>query len=206
MPASAASVEAALAALLPRPTDPVSAARADDVDLLHPTDIASAPADPTTGALAAAVARPVTDAGMRIQFAAPIPFPARPELGLDDAFDQRIVWMVDQRITQAEMRVNPEGVGPIDVRLQVEGQRVTAQFNAANADVRQALEAGMDRLRDLLGQRGMELGDAQVGQQRSHGHRAPAAGRGTGDAGADDASVVTTVRTLRARGLVDEYA
>lgn len=156
---------------------------------------------------AAAPAMRAVEAGVqRVQFAAPIAFPLRPELGLDDAFDQRIVWMAEQRIGQAEMRVSPEGVGPIDVRLQMEGHRVVAQFNAANADVRQALEAGMDRLRDLLGQRGMELADAQVGRQRSQdGRGRPSFGAGNGEGTPEEGSTVTTVRALRARGLVDEY-
>lgn len=143
----------------------------------------------------------------RVQFAAPIALPAQPGAAFDDAFDQRIVWLAEQRIGQAEMRVSPDGMGPIDVRLQVDGHRVSAQFHAANADVRQALEAGMDRLRDLLGQRGMELADAQVGQQRSQGGQPGTAFAGSGDGGAEgEAAPVTTLRALRARGLVDEYA
>lgn len=157
-----------------------------------------------------AAARPVSEPASsgRVQFTAPLALPKQPGLGFDDAFDQRIVWMAEQRIGQAEMRVSPDGLGPIDVRLQIDGHRVTAQFHAASADVRQALEAGMDRLRDLLGERGMQLADAQVGQQRSQGDRGPAAAARTaeGEAAADDGSVVTTVRSLRARGLVDTYA
>lgn len=135
-----------------------------------------------------------------------IALPPTPDAGFDDSFDQRIAWMADQRITQAEMRVSPEGVGPIEVRLQIEGHRVTAQFNAANADVRQALEAGMERLRDLLGQRGMELADAQVGRQgaqRDHGSHH--AGGGNGLTEIAEGSTTTVGPLLRSRGLIDEY-
>lgn len=149
----------------------------------------------------------IGDAAAAVASLGSIAMPAAPDAGFDDSFDQRIAWMADQRITHAEMRVSPEGAGPIDVRLQIEGHRVTAQFSAANADVRQALEAGMDRLRDLLGQRGMELADAQVGRQgaqrdpggRQHGGHA-------GDADVVEGTTTTVGPLLRARGLIDEYA
>ncbi|WP_460834800.1 flagellar hook-length control protein FliK [Lysobacter humi (ex Lee et al. 2017)] len=136
----------------------------------------------------------------------PVPMPAVPEDGFDDGFGDRIVWMAEQRLGHAELRVSPDGAGAIDIRLQVDGNRVSAQFNAANPEVRQALESGMDRLRDLLGQHGMELAHSGVGD-----HRRPGTGNGattadTDGLGGDDVpQPTTTIRSLRARGLVDEY-
>jgi flagellar hook-length control protein FliK len=207
VPAGVGASFAALATSSPRSDDGAPLLRSERgadglgfVDTLASTE-ATAPG-PIPHATRAA------DAAGRIQFSAPIPVPTRPELGLDDVFDQRIVWMAEQRIGHAEMRVSPEGIGPIDVRLQIDGQRVTAQFSAASADVRQALEAGMDRLRDLLGERGMQLADAQVGQQRSRHDRPTADPTSPAEGGVttDDGTGVTTVRSLRARGLVDTYA
>lgn len=196
---------AALAALVAQAAPGDEATRSDRADLPPLIDPSATPTDapaPLPGA-----ARATSDvAATRLQFAAPVVLPARPELGMDEAFDQRILWMAEQRIGQAEMRVSPEGAGPIDVRLQIDGHRVSAQFSAANADVRQALEAGLERLRDLLGQRGMELADAQVGQQHARpGQGGAPAARGAADVADDADSPVTTVRALRARGLVDEY-
>lgn len=149
----------------------------------------------------------VAETGTAVAVLGTVALPATPDAGFDDSFDQRIAWMADQRITQAEMRVSPEGAGPIDVRLQIEGHRVTAQFNAANADVRQALEAGMDRLRDLLGQRGMELADAHVGRQGTQRDPRGTPGGGHGPDGEVTDGVTTMVGPLlRSRGLVDEYA
>jgi flagellar hook-length control protein FliK len=77
--------------------------------------------------------------------------------------------------------------------------------------VRQALEAGMDRLRDLLGRQGMELGQAQVGSGARQGADGRSGGGPKGFGGdATDASA-TDSRELRvalrpSRGLLDEYA
>ncbi|WP_462116118.1 flagellar hook-length control protein FliK, partial [Lysobacter xanthus] len=140
--------------------------------------------------------------------------PASAPLTLDADFDDglagRVTWMADQRIDRAEIRVSPEGLGTIDIRLQMDGSRVHAHFHAANADVRQALEGGIDRLRDLLGRQGMELGQAQVGTggARDDGRAGRTPG-GFGSAPSTDGAAepaVTTVRVLRGRGLLDEYA
>ncbi|HEY4582106.1 MAG TPA: flagellar hook-length control protein FliK, partial [Lysobacter sp.] len=141
--------------------------------------------------------------------AAPTSIPLALDAAFDDGMGSRILWMADQRVDRAEIRLNPDSLGPIDVRLQMDGHRLNAQFHSANADVRQALEAGMDRLRDMLGRQGMELGQAQVGtgsRQQGDGRQASSAqGAATGERIAGEPAV-TTVRMLRSRGLLDEYA
>ena len=140
--------------------------------------------------------------------AGPTSIPLALDAAFDDGMGSRILWMADQRVDRAEIRLNPDSLGPIDVRLQMDGHRVNAQFHSANADVRQALESGMDRLRDMLGRQGMELGQAQVGTGARQGDGRQAASNGGangGDAGTGEPTV-TTVRALRSRGLLDEYA
>lgn len=140
---------------------------------------------------------------------AAVAMPASADAGFDDALGARVVWMTEHRLGHAELRVTPEGLGTIDIRLQVDGQRLSAQFTAANADVRHALEAGMDRLRDLLGRHGMELAQSSVGsgqQQAGQRRQEPARmGDRSPESAPDAPAVVTTVRLLRARGLIDEY-
>ncbi|MGY3265605.1 flagellar hook-length control protein FliK [Lysobacter sp. HA35] len=128
----------------------------------------------------------------------------------DDGMSQRITWMADQKLDHAEIRVTPDSLGPIDIRLQMDGHRVNATFHTAHADVRQALESGMDHLRTLLGKQGMELGQTQVGtgsRQGGDGRANGASGGFPGGSGlgSDAEEQVTTVRTLRSRGLIDEY-
>ena len=90
------------------------------------------------------------------------------------------------------------------MRVQLDGQRVSAEFNSANADVRQALEAGLGRLRDMLGQQGLQLAHAGVGDGQRDGQSG--GGPGTGEAGAQDAGTGDAPRPRLSRGLLDEYA
>ncbi|MGV8940450.1 MAG: flagellar hook-length control protein FliK [Lysobacter sp.] len=140
---------------------------------------------------------------------AAVAMPADPDAGFDDSFGARIGWMAEQRIGHAQIRVSPDHVGPIDVRLQLDGTRVSAEFISANADVRQALEASVGRLRDLLDQQGLQLSHSDVGsgQPGTSGERAPtdiAGTRGFGDDGGTAVDLPAPI--LMRRGLLDEYA
>ncbi|MGH8084414.1 MAG: flagellar hook-length control protein FliK [Lysobacter sp.] len=160
--------------------------------LLAPTASSSTPSTRATAALAAPLALP-TDA----------------DAGFDDGFGARIGWLADQRIGRAEIRLNPEHLGAIDVRLQIDGSKVSAEFQSAHADVRHALENSVGRLRDMLGQQGLQLTHADVGQGRGgdQGERAATAG-GDDLQSEHDASLgdLPMPRPVLTRGLLDEYA
>ena len=136
--------------------------------------------------------------------AGPVALPADPDAGFDEGFGARIGWLAEQRIGRAEIRVSPDHAGPIDVRLQMDGSRVSAEFSSANADVRQALEASMGRLRDQLAQHGLELAQADVGSGGGQQGQAQAAEGLVLEDGAAETTV--SVAPLIRRGLLDEYA
>ncbi|WP_256644843.1 flagellar hook-length control protein FliK [Thermomonas paludicola] len=136
--------------------------------------------------------------------------PADPSAGYDDRFSGHVVWMAGQRISQADIRVSPEHLGNIAIRLQVEGNEVRAEFHSAQPDVRHALEASLPRLRELLGQHGLQLAQAGVGQGQAQG-RKPSGNTAASDApGTDqpleDAAPAQTPVFRRGRGLLDVYA
>ena len=99
-------------------------------------------------------------------------------------------------------------LGAIDVRLQIDGTRVSAEFQSAHADVRHALENSVGRLRDMLGQQGLQLAHSDVGQGRG-GEAGNRSGQSRTDGFADtDPGLFErpALPALRARGLLDEYA
>ena len=125
----------------------------------------------------------------------------------DDDIGDAVRWMADQKIGHAHIKVTPNDLGTVEIRLRLDGDRVHADFSSAQADVRQALESSLPRLRDMLGQHGFQLAHADVGQQHAPPSQgsAPQHGEGTGDAGESVAEAPRTVR-MTARGLVDAYA
>lgn len=134
-----------------------------------------------------------------------VAMPTDPGAGLDDAFGANLLWMGEQKLGHAEIRVTPDHLGPIDVRVQLDGTRVRAEFFSAQPDVRQAIEASVTRLRDMLGQHGLQLAQTDVGHRHSRSpDGAPAqAGRESADA---DGPVVTPAPVRLRRGLLDTYA
>lgn len=143
----------------------------------------------------------------------PVQMPADPDAGFDDALGARVAWAAEQKLGHAEIRLNPEHLGRIDLKIQLDGTRVSAEFASANADVRHALEATLPKLREMLGQHGLQLGQADVGQRQqnapqSQGQSASGvAGSGFGDEGASaNVATSTPAPVLRNRGLLDEYA
>lgn len=141
--------------------------------------------------------------------AAPLP---TPEVGADDfeaRFGAQIEWMASQRISEARIRVTPNDLGPVEVRLHLDGDRIRAEFVSANAETRQALEHGLPRLRDLLGEHGFQLAHAGVGAGGG-GSRDPSAssvrdsGGSSGSEAAEPAPPATPQR--RSLGLLDAYA
>lgn len=136
---------------------------------------------------------------------APVPQPADPSAGYDDSFGTQVSWLAEQRIGQAEIRISPEHLGAIDIRLRVEGHEVRAEFHSAQPEVRQALEASLPRLRELLGQHGLQLGHAGVGQGHKPHDGTPFPPQ-SGPASRNEGDDVPPSGFRRARGLLDVYA
>jgi flagellar hook-length control protein FliK len=138
---------------------------------------------------------------------------ATPHVGgddFDDAISARIGWLADQKIGHATIKVTPHDLGQIEVRLQMDGDKVHASFSSAHADVRHALESSIPRLREMLNEQGFQLGNADVGhQQTAQDGKANGGQAGHGTIDGDPALVETTIspsQLMRQRGLVDAYA
>jgi flagellar hook-length control protein FliK len=79
----------------------------------------------------------------------------------------QVVWMTHRLENRAEMVLNPPQMGRIEVSLSVTGDQANAVFTSANPTVRDALEAAMPRLREILADAGIQLGQAQVGAENA---------------------------------------
>jgi len=125
----------------------------------------------------------------------------------DDDIGDAVRWMADQKIGHAHIKVTPNDLGTVEIRLRLDGDRVHADFSSAQADVRQALESSLPRLREMLAQHGFQLAHADVGQQHTPRPQGggPAFGEGAGDSAEPAIEPPRTVR-MTARGLVDAYA
>jgi flagellar hook-length control protein FliK len=82
-----------------------------------------------------------------------------------DDFSQKIVWVATQHEQSAELHLNPPQLGPLDVSIKVNGDQATAIFTSPHAVVRDAIEQALPKLREMLADNGIMLGNASVSDQ-----------------------------------------
>jgi len=82
----------------------------------------------------------------------------------------RVVWMAKEGVQQAQLRMNPANLGPVEVKLHIQNDQASVTFLAQHSATRDALEQALPRLRESFAENGMELTNAQVGEQQQQ-HR-----------------------------------
>ncbi len=140
----------------------------------------------------------------------------------DNQVSQRIVYMVGKE-QAATLTLNPPDLGPVQIVLNVTNDQATVTFSSNQLEVRQALENAMPRLREMMSESGIALGNATVdagvpngrGQQDNE-RRAQAGQGGTGGVNGDGQDATTPAlnevaprtRTVAIgdRGMVDLFA
>lgn len=139
----------------------------------------------------------------------------RAAVGSDEfapALGARLSVLVRDGIEHAQLKLNPAELGPIEVRIDLDGSRAQVDFSAAHATTRQALQDAVPALASALRENGLTLtgggvfeqpreqrGDTLPNQPR---HTSMTAGR-TSD---DMLPAAIAPRPSRTRGVLDVYA
>ncbi|MGZ5006751.1 MAG: flagellar hook-length control protein FliK [Methylobacter sp.] len=130
----------------------------------------------------------------------------------------RIVWMSSKAIPSAEIRLNPQHLGPISVRVDVADDQATVVFTAQHASVRETIEASIPKLREMMGAQQLNLADVSVsqgsasdqGRSQSQNFAQTADGRGQRAMIVDDIDdveqEVASGRAVVSNGLLSIYA
>jgi flagellar hook-length control protein FliK len=121
----------------------------------------------------------------------------------------RVSLMVDSNLTSAKLQVNPPALGPIEVRIALQGGHAQVWFTSHSAVTRDALESSSPKLREMLGAQGFGQVSVDI-SQRSFQERSPPS-RGYAGAGAigGESSVSVQAPSAASRGasgLLDAYA
>jgi len=156
-------------------------------------------------------------AGLRQVATAPAPNPtafiATPadQAGFADELGQRVVLFAGRGESKAELILTPAHLGRVEVSLTVSADQATAQFLATSNAAREALEQAMPRLREMLAEAGIHLGESSVGtrseQQAREGGRSGGYGRGDVLAGGAEVQAAGAGHWVRqGNGLIDTFA
>lgn len=85
--------------------------------------------------------------------------------GWRDEVGQKLTWMFSNNRQQADLVLNPPQLGRIEVTLSLDGNQASASFASPHVAVREALENSMTRLREILADAGVTLGQTHVGSE-----------------------------------------
>jgi len=202
-------VEAQPSALAAASRLPLARERAEEALLLLPERPGAGPGEaeslPWTPPSASGLAR----LDLATAFPAPLPLHDR---RFAESLGGRLQWLADQGGGEVRLRLSPEGLGPVEIRLQLDGDRVDLTMHASLAETRQALEQALPKLREMLAQSGLQLGQADVGQQSAHDRKPDPSGTTVGEGPASIAAAAAALTLAgdppprRGEGLLDLYA
>ena len=134
-----------------------------------------------------------------------------PRVGSDrwnQDFVSQVNLLVSHREPQAEIRVNPPQLGPVEVRIGLDGNQVSVSFTAAHPETRAAIENALPQLREMFSDNGLALGNASVNAESSQQQSPRSEGSGAARFAQDDLAEVGGVVPMRAAitRLVDTFA
>lgn len=129
------------------------------------------------------------------------------------ALGEKIVWMAAGAQQTASLTLNPPNLGPLQIVLNISNDQATASFFSAQPEVRQALEAAFPRLREMMNEAGIQLGQATVSadtpQQNAPDQRSQRAAlpfSNLDEASADGLPLSQAPALQSGRGLIDTFA
>jgi flagellar hook-length control protein FliK len=120
-----------------------------------------------------------------------------------DQVGAQLTLMAQKGEHTASLKLSPEHLGPVEVRIAVRDDQTTVWFGAQHPDTRAAIEQALPRLRELFAAQGMSLGDSGVYRDAPRDTPKQYANPQNGERGSESSSV-TAVAAVRA-GLVDAY-
>ncbi|HEY0961893.1 MAG TPA: flagellar hook-length control protein FliK [Pseudomonadales bacterium] len=145
--------------------------------------------------------------------AAPMPQFDSPYLAGSDAWFEdlgtRLEWLTEMNLEKAELQLHPAELGLLEIQISTGDEGTSVSFVTHNPEARVLIEDSMPKLRELLANQGMQLGDSQVsqqsGQQRDAQDMSGIPAGTQRDAGVDDDAPMRRTVYVRDPNRIDHY-
>lgn len=84
------------------------------------------------------------------------------------ALGQRVVYMANNNIQEAKITLNPEKLGPVQIKIKIDkDQQMSVSMTAQHGTTRDALENAIPRLREMLETAGISFASVDVSSERN---------------------------------------
>ncbi|QTL37261.1 flagellar hook-length control protein FliK [Pseudoalteromonas viridis] len=80
------------------------------------------------------------------------------------ALQERVNMMLNINNKEAEIRLDPPELGSMQIRIRSEGEQAQVNFIVQNQQAKEQLEQSMPRLREMLAEQGIQLGESNIQQ------------------------------------------
>jgi flagellar hook-length control protein FliK len=129
---------------------------------------APAPTLPTVhaGLPGSALANAVNDAATGNEAPRPLQTPLGDPSWANE-LGQKLLWFASNDRQLAQLTLHPAQLGTLEITLNLSKDGATAHFVSHSAEVREAIETAVPRLREMLASSGIELGQVSVGGEFS---------------------------------------
>jgi len=123
----------------------------------------------------------------------------------------KVMVMINQKLQQVDIQLDPPELGNVHVRVNLQNEQASVSFIVQNQQAKEALEQHMGKLRDMLGESGVDVGDSNVAQQNQssdEGTQEGQSGQDNQNGSGDDVEVNTlNAEMVKASAVgVDFYA
>lgn len=101
--------------------------------------------------------------------------------------DEQVQFLLNRKLDTVEIRLDPPELGNLQIKLQLNQDQAQVGITVHNTQARELLEQTLPRLREMLAQQGILLGQAQIQQQQqgqAHDQQARGGQAGSGESAA----------------------
>jgi len=82
-----------------------------------------------------------------------------------EAVKDKVMLMISQKLQQFDITLDPPELGNMQVRVNLQGEQAVVNFMVQSQQTKDALDQNMHKLREMLAEQGVDVGDANVEQQ-----------------------------------------
>jgi len=82
-----------------------------------------------------------------------------------EAVKEKVMVMISQKLQQFDIRLDPPELGNVHVRVNLQSEQAVVNFMVQNQQAKEAFEENLNKLKDMLAEHGVDVGDANVEQQ-----------------------------------------
>ena len=77
----------------------------------------------------------------------------------------KVMVMMNQKLQQIEIRLDPQELGNVNVKINLQNELAVVSFTVQNQQAKEAFDQNLGRLKEMLAESGVDVGDANVEQE-----------------------------------------